>query len=175
MCDFPSGLQWPHVSDPVTTDCLCSQLRLAYFCHSLQLWQSLCNTAYNLWSSALPSASPRAPNPRHLSQAWVLRCSCFCGLAVGKPSWPLTITTNTLVHSIFSQTFIKFSMSLCVWVLKYYSFVISRKRTQITVQYMSLFLHRTCQMDRCEAQATSPWLPPQCAWLNKGSRKSINL
>lgn len=30
------SFQWPHVSDPVTTDCLYSQLRLVYFRHSLQ-------------------------------------------------------------------------------------------------------------------------------------------
>lgn len=66
------GFQWPHVSDPVTTDCLYSQLRLVYFCHSLQRWREAYvtqRTVQDHWRRCLPESdrgqTHRFPPPPH--------------------------------------------------------------------------------------------------------------
>lgn len=117
----------PHVSDPVTTDCLFSQLCLAYFCHPLQLQrdayvtqhtmhdhQRRCLSERNQFSpSVLALPFPIAQSSAFLlSVACVLSLSCLYERTVGVPSWLLTSTATTLPtnhNTVWSLFFMKHS------------------------------------------------------------------
>lgn len=95
---LPPGFQRPPVSDPVTTDCLCSQLRLVYLCHPLQLWQDAYVTQRTTHDHQLSLAENNytnrfSPRPPSDSSMYVLGLSCMQGWTVEVRLRLLTLTT----------------------------------------------------------------------------------
>ena len=90
----PSGFQWPHVSDPVTTDCPYSQLCLVYFCHSLQLWQDAYvtqHTKHDHQRCCLPARNQFAPSvlalPFPIAQSFPFLLPLPCVLGLSSSLW----------------------------------------------------------------------------------------